>query len=219
MSRPGIRPASSIAALAVRSRSLLPGRSTSGENSSAYSKHPPYTRCLRCLHWNGATLSARSKRCQHRCDRSPHPRPPIIAATPTTRVRAAMQLLWRAAMQLLGEGGKAALSRRLTAPAPRLVRPGVWHQAAPSRHRAAIPARSADGLCGERGQPARWSGATDPDSLRLIASEVSHAVRSRMRISCAEWTDRSAPLGRYWRSRPLVFSFDPRCQGLCGSQK
>ena len=27
------------------------------------------------------------------------------------------------------------------------------------------------------------------------------------------------PSGKYWRSRRLVFSFDPRCQGLCGSQK
>nr|KEP23651.1 hypothetical protein DA06_06330 [Georgenia sp. SUBG003] len=33
------------------------------------------------------------------------------------------------------------------------------------------------------------------------------------------WTDRSVPLGKYWRSRPLVFSLEPRCQGLCGSQK
>jgi hypothetical protein len=26
-------------------------------------------------------------------------------------------------------------------------------------------------------------------------------------------------LGKYWRSRPLVFSLLPRCQGECGSQK
>jgi hypothetical protein len=30
---------------------------------------------------------------------------------------------------------------------------------------------------------------------------------------------RLVPLGKYWRSRPLVFSLVPRCQGLCGSQK
>src|SRR3954464_890588 len=30
---------------------------------------------------------------------------------------------------------------------------------------------------------------------------------------------RSVPLGKYWRSSPLVFSFVPRCQGLWGSQK
>jgi transposase InsO family protein len=41
------------------------------------------------------------------------------------------------------------------------------------------------------------------------------ALRAR---SAAECTDRSVPLGRYWRGSPLVCSFDPRCQGLCGSQ-
>src|SRR3954470_12086323 len=30
---------------------------------------------------------------------------------------------------------------------------------------------------------------------------------------------RSVPLGKYCRRSPLVFSFVPRCQGLCGSQK
>ena len=30
---------------------------------------------------------------------------------------------------------------------------------------------------------------------------------------------RSVPLGKYWRSRPLVFSFVARCHGLRGSQK
>src|SRR4051812_5232756 len=37
--------------------------------------------------------------------------------------------------------------------------------------------------------------------------------------SACENTDRSVPLGKYCRSRPLVFSLEPRCQGLCGSQK
>lgn len=41
-----------------------------------------------------------------------------------------------------------------------------------------------------------------------------------MRRSSAELSlDRSVPLGMYWRRRPLVFSFDPRCHGACGSQK
>src|SRR5216684_7597561 len=38
------------------------------------------------------------------------------------------------------------------------------------------------------------------------------------RLAC-ECTDKSVPLGKYCLSRPLVFSFDPRCHGLCGSQK
>jgi hypothetical protein len=31
--------------------------------------------------------------------------------------------------------------------------------------------------------------------------------------------DKSVPLGKLCRSRPLVFSLVPRCHGLCGSQK
>src|SRR5216684_5601695 len=33
------------------------------------------------------------------------------------------------------------------------------------------------------------------------------------RLAC-ECTDKSVPLGKYCLSRPLVFSFDPRCHGL-----
>jgi hypothetical protein len=33
------------------------------------------------------------------------------------------------------------------------------------------------------------------------------------------WRLRSVPLGKYWRSSPLVFCLLPRCQGECGSQK
>jgi hypothetical protein len=33
------------------------------------------------------------------------------------------------------------------------------------------------------------------------------------------WRARSVPLGKYWRSSPLVFSLVARCQGLRGSQK
>ena len=45
------------------------------------------------------------------------------------------------------------------------------------------------------------------------------SVRATASISSALWALRSVPFGKYWRSRPLVFSFVPRCQGLCGSQK
>src|SRR6266516_884637 len=44
----------------------------------------------------------------------------------------------------------------------------------------------------------------------------SAATASRSFLLCRE---RLVPLGKYWRSRPLVFSLVPRCQGLCGSQK
>src|SRR5258707_4361545 len=39
-----------------------------------------------------------------------------------------------------------------------------------------------------------------------------------LRCAC-EYTDKSAPFGKYCLSRPLVLSFEPRCHGLCGSQK
>ncbi len=35
----------------------------------------------------------------------------------------------------------------------------------------------------------------------------------------ASKADSAAPLGEYWRSRRFVFSFVPRCPGLCGLQK
>src|SRR5262249_47419067 len=39
-------------------------------------------------------------------------------------------------------------------------------------------------------------------------------------LSCAcLYTASSVPWGNYRRSRPLVFSLDPRGHGLCGSQK
>src|SRR5680860_751661 len=38
-------------------------------------------------------------------------------------------------------------------------------------------------------------------------------------MSSAVQREMSVPLGKYWRSSPLVFSFDPRCHGLAGSQK
>ena len=37
--------------------------------------------------------------------------------------------------------------------------------------------------------------------------------------SACEWIDRSVPFGKYCLKSRLVFSFDPRCQGLLGSQK
>jgi integrase len=57
--------------------------------------------------------------------------------------------------------------------------------------------------------------AMNPKVLRGLPLRLA-AMRAR---SPAECTDRSVPLGRYWRSSPLVFSFEPRCQGECGLQK
>src|ERR1700730_13342928 len=38
------------------------------------------------------------------------------------------------------------------------------------------------------------------------------------RVAC-ECTDKSVPFGKYCLSKPLVFSLEPRCQGLWGAQK
>ncbi len=46
---------------------------------------------------------------------------------------------------------------------------------------------------------------------------LSRAATASSRLGVTE--RRSVPFGKYWRKRPLVFSFVPRCQGLCGSQK
>jgi len=75
------------------------------------------------------------------------------------------------------------------------------------------------------GVPAQPVDATQ--ALNLSAG-VSNCKVSRGRsFSCratlfrwtCECTDKSVPLGKYCLSRPFVFSFDPRCHGLCGSQK
>src|SRR3954453_12979030 len=48
---------------------------------------------------------------------------------------------------------------------------------------------------------------------RVLRGLVLRASATAARVS-ASCTLRSVPLGKYWRSRPLVFSFVPRCQGL-----
>ena len=47
----------------------------------------------------------------------------------------------------------------------------------------------------------------------------SLSLRATLFRQACECTDKSVPFGKYCLSRPLVFSFDPRCHGLCGSQK
>jgi HTH-like domain/Integrase core domain len=59
------------------------------------------------------------------------------------------------------------------------------------------------------------AGVFQPRVLRGLLLSVSATAS----ISSAFQRDRSVPLGKYWRSSPLVFSLVPRCQGLCGSAK
>ena len=53
---------------------------------------------------------------------------------------------------------------------------------------------------------------------RVFRGRLLSAAATASR-SLRECRERSVPLGKYWRSRPLVFSLVPRCQGLWGSQK
>jgi len=59
------------------------------------------------------------------------------------------------------------------------------------------------------------AGVLHPRVLRgrPLRAEATASISSR------ECLERSVPLGKYWRSSPFVFSFVPRCHGLCGSQK
>src|SRR3954467_6895005 len=59
------------------------------------------------------------------------------------------------------------------------------------------------------------AGVLHPSVLRGRPFSVA-ATAARASALCML---RSVPLGKYCRRSPLVFSFVPRCQGLCGSQK
>ena len=59
------------------------------------------------------------------------------------------------------------------------------------------------------------AGVCQPRILR--GREFSSAATASRWVSSQR--DRSVPLGKYWRKSPFVFSFVPRCEGLCGSVK
>src|SRR5262245_65670137 len=61
----------------------------------------------------------------------------------------------------------------------------------------------------------RSAGVANPRVLR----GRSLSCRATLLSWACEYTDKSVPFGKYCRSRPLVFSLEPRCHGLCGSQK
>src|SRR3954454_11909172 len=75
------------------------------------------------------------------------------------------------------------------------------------------------------GLPAQPVDATQALNLSAGVSncKVSRGRSLSWRATLFRWAceciDKSVPLGKYCLSRPLVFSFDPRCHGLCGSQK
>jgi hypothetical protein len=58
-------------------------------------------------------------------------------------------------------------------------------------------------------------------SAEVLNSKVWRGISLNLRaisFKCAyEGADKSVPLGKYCLKRKLMFSFEPRCQGLCGS--
>ena len=71
-------------------------------------------------------------------------------------------------------------------------------------------------VCADRSTASRASaGVRQSSVLRGLALSAA-ATAARSPALCAA---RSVPFGKYWRSSPFVFSFVPRCHGLCGSQK
>ena len=67
----------------------------------------------------------------------------------------------------------------------------------------------------------RWHRVVEP-SARLGCPQSSDFRGRSLSSVATAWRsssvllDRSSPCGKYWRRRPLVFSFVPRCQGLRG---
>src|SRR5437899_4910198 len=77
--------------------------------------------------------------------------------------------------------------------------------------RFALPAQPVDAT-----QALNFSaGVSNP---RVLRGRSLSWRATLLRWAC-EYTDKSAPFGKYCLSRPLVFSLEPRCHGLCGSQK
>ena len=73
-----------------------------------------------------------------------------------------------------------------------------------------------------RVQPVDATVAASLSAGVVYPSVLRGRVLSWSTTSCrSAWVyrDRSVPFGKYCRSNPFVFSFVPRCQGLCRSQK
>ena len=77
-----------------------------------------------------------------------------------------------------------------------------------------------------RTRSAGSSGGRNDLLVELGWCQVAEVLRGRpLRLrwmavrSAAVCLARSVPFGKYWRSKPLVLSFEPRCRGECGSQK
>ena len=105
-----------------------------------------------------------------------------------------------------GEGGEGDGSWRFR-------RFPCWDGGCSRDRRPACAAGQGSCRCDDLGEPARRV-SLQPSVCRGLPLSSAATASS----SCWEKRLRSVRLGKYWRSGPLV-SFDPRCQGLRGSQK
>src|ERR1035441_2521493 len=109
--------------------------------------------------------------------------------------------------------------------------PGVVLFGIKGEHEAKLPPRgghiqvpsateleTADQYCTKSNTPSGRNSSAGAFQPRVFLGRVlsSHAMSSSFSW---ENTDRSVPLGRYWRSSPLVFSEMPRSQGARGWAK
>ena len=95
----------------------------------------------------------------------------------------------------------------------------------PDSRRRLLSGRLLTGLSGAFGVAGSMGHRNTARSLSAGVSK-SMVFRGRwfsFRATALSWLceirERSAPRGKYWRRRPLVFPLLPRCQGLRGSQK
>ena len=78
--------------------------------------------------------------------------------------------------------------------------------------------RTVEEICTKSNAPSGRKSSAGAFHPRVFLGRVlsRHAMSSSWSW---ENSERSVPLGRYWRSRPLVFSLMPRSQGACGWAK
>ena len=119
-------------------------------------------------------------------------------ARPTGVVRTLERRIWLYAVRGLRE----RCYHRLVARPSGVERCAVWGSADSGGHCNSSSASCSVGLAKSR---------------RLRGRSLSSSATASSSASVT--VPKSVPLGKYWRSRPLVFSLEPRCHGACGSQK
>jgi transposase-like protein len=125
---------------------------------------------------------------------------------------------WRALLDDLAARGLRAPELLIIDGAPGLEKAlaGLWPDVPAQRCTARVQGVVATLAGVDRSTSSKASaGVLQPRVFRGLALSVAATAASASALCVL----RSVPLGKYCRSSPLVFSFVPRCHGLCGSQK